>query len=571
MKKNIVFLLILIPIIWISCDGMGHQTIDFRKVEDLMPQHPDSALTLLEQIENKENLSRKDKARYYLLLTEAQNKNHIPHINDSLITIATDYYEKTDDVERKAKAWFYKGRINQDLNHPLKAQEYYLKALGEEERIKNHALLGRINNNIGMLYTRQMVYETALTFQKKAVENFRVLGDSTRQVFALRDLGRNYVMLHLQDSALACYKSALKLMQDKKVISIYSELGSLLIHKEDYPQAYAYLNLALAESTSKRINYPLYLILGNYFLQTGKLDSALVYLQPCLKNENTRASAAHRLAILAERQGDLKSSVNFYKQYQIFRDSVYEQKQTESIRKMQDLYNYHESDKKLSEAYRAIDKLKITRLYMALCITIVCAFLLLNHSRQKIKNHLIKQQQQKIKEMKNDYEDLNNKLLENQHYTQDLQEKIKTLEKQEAPNQLMLLRKEQLENENKNITRTIECQKNLEHSFLQSELCIRFQSKESWKPTAQDWSDLYQNIDLAYNNFTFRLKNLTNKLTEKDLKVSCLIKAQVPPSIIGNLLNCTTTSISMTRVRLYKKIHKKEGSTKQLDEFIQRF
>ena len=61
MKKNIVFLLILIPIIWISCDGMGHQTIDFRKIENLMPQHPDSALMLLEQIENKENLSRKDK------------------------------------------------------------------------------------------------------------------------------------------------------------------------------------------------------------------------------------------------------------------------------------------------------------------------------------------------------------------------------------------------------------------------------------------------------------------------------------------------------------------------------
>ena len=55
MKKNIVFLLILIPIIWISCDGMGHQTIDFRKIENLMPQHPDSALMLLEQIENKKN------------------------------------------------------------------------------------------------------------------------------------------------------------------------------------------------------------------------------------------------------------------------------------------------------------------------------------------------------------------------------------------------------------------------------------------------------------------------------------------------------------------------------------
>ena len=107
MKKNIVFLLILIPIIWISCDGMGHQTIDFRKVENLMPQHPDSALMLLEQIENKENLSRKDKAHYYLLLTEAQDKTFVKHETDSLITIATDYYEETDDLERKAKAWYY--------------------------------------------------------------------------------------------------------------------------------------------------------------------------------------------------------------------------------------------------------------------------------------------------------------------------------------------------------------------------------------------------------------------------------------------------------------------------------
>ena len=136
MKKNIVFLLILIPIIWISCDGMGHQTIDFRKIENLMPQHPDSALMLLEQIENKENLSRKDKAHYYLLLTETQDKTFVKHETDSLIAIATDYYEETDDLERKAKAWFYKGRINQNLNHPLKAQEYFLNALQNESRLK---------------------------------------------------------------------------------------------------------------------------------------------------------------------------------------------------------------------------------------------------------------------------------------------------------------------------------------------------------------------------------------------------------------------------------------------------
>ena len=193
MKKNIVFLLILIPIIWISCDGMGHQTIDFRKIENLMPQHPDSALMLLEQIENKENLSRKDKAHYYLLLTEAQDKTFVKYETDSLITIATDYYEETDDLERKAKAWFYKGRINQNLNHPLKAQECLLNALQNEEQIEDHALLGRINNGIGMLYTQQDVYERALPYQQKAVMHFKAIADSIGQVYALRDLGRIYM------------------------------------------------------------------------------------------------------------------------------------------------------------------------------------------------------------------------------------------------------------------------------------------------------------------------------------------------------------------------------------------
>ena len=229
MKKNIVFLLILIPIIWISCDGMGHPTIDFRKVENLMPQHPDSALMLLEQIENKENLPRKDKAHYYLLLTEAKDKNYIPHTSDSLIAIATDYYEKTEYVNRKAKAWYYKGRINQDLGHPLKAQEYYLKALRDEEQVTDYALLGRINNSIGMLYTYQTVYEKALPFQKRAVENFRMLKDSMGQIFALRDLGRTFSMLGYKDSAIMSNQVAISLMGKEILPSVYTELADLYV------------------------------------------------------------------------------------------------------------------------------------------------------------------------------------------------------------------------------------------------------------------------------------------------------------------------------------------------------
>lgn len=282
MKKNIVFLLILIPIIWISCDGMGHPTIDFRKVENLMPQHPDSALMLLEQIENKENLSRKDKAHYSLLLTEAEDKTYVTHTTDSLISIAADYYEKTDDLGRKAKAWYYKGRINQDLGHPLKAQEYYLKALRDEEKIEDHALLGRIHNHIGMLYTYQNVYEKALPFQKKAVENFHLLNDSTGQVFALRDLGRTFSMLGHPDSAIICDQKAIALMRKRIIPSVYTELADLYIQEQRLEEAYGLLQTSLQNIVKSQAKFPIYLVLGQLHKENGQMDSARFYLQACV-------------------------------------------------------------------------------------------------------------------------------------------------------------------------------------------------------------------------------------------------------------------------------------------------
>ena len=245
MKKNIVFLLILIPIIWISCDGMGHQTIDFRKIENLMPQHPDSALMLLEQIENKENLSRKDKAHYYLLLTETQDKTFVKHETDSLITIATDYYEETDDLERKAKAWYYKGLINNDLDQPMKAQECFLKALRDEKQVKDYALLGRINNQIGMLYTYQHVYERAIPYLKQANNCFEMIRDTIGQAYVLRDLGRAYTVTQQLIDAIEVYREALPYAPAMGNGTIPNELANIYLEKGEYEVAAKYIDQAL--------------------------------------------------------------------------------------------------------------------------------------------------------------------------------------------------------------------------------------------------------------------------------------------------------------------------------------
>ena len=144
------------------------------------------------------------------------------------------------------------------------------------------------------------------------------------------------------------------------------------------------------------------------------------------------------------------------------------------------------------------------------------------------------------------------------------------IQKAEETKELITLRTEQLEQENKNIARSRERQEQLESRFQNSEICIRFRRKEEWKPSAKDWAELCQNLDLAYNNFTIRIKKL-NDLTDKELKIACLIKANVSPGIISHLLCCSTASVSMTRKRLYQKIHNESGSAEQFDDFIRQF
>ena len=198
MKNNLyVFFLFFITGL-MSC---SHHSGLYEHAEKIMSQHPDSVLTLLSTIQDVNDLSEKDRAMYYLLLTEAQNKTYIKPTSDSLITIAVEFFDKTEDWERKAKAWYYRGRINQDLGDALHAQDYYLKALQDESKVEDHALLGRIYNSIGMLYTYQNVYEKALPYQRKALDRFALMQDSVGISYVLRDIGRTFTALEKNDSA----------------------------------------------------------------------------------------------------------------------------------------------------------------------------------------------------------------------------------------------------------------------------------------------------------------------------------------------------------------------------------
>ena len=600
MKKNIVFLLILIPIIWISCDGMGHQTIDFRKVENLMPQHPDSALMLLEQIENKENLSRKDKAHYSLLLTEAEDKTYVTHTTDSLISIAADYYEKTDDLGRKAKAWYYKGRINQDLGHPLKAQEYYLKALRDEEKIEDHALLGRIHNHIGMLYAYQKVYEKALPFQKKAVENFHLINDSTGQVFALRDLGRTFLMLGLQDSSIICNQKAIALMRKRIIPSVYTELAGLYIDRQRMEEAHGLLRTSLQNVAKPQAKYPVYLVLGELYKKSGQIDSARFYLQACINSAplpETRAGGLFHLKEIALEKGQWEQAALLSKQYELLKDSIEQGKNAESIRNVQAFYSYNEIEQDLWEArlYASKQKSFYSLLITACLFLLTVALLRFIHYRRERKNLLqrlkaneeqIQRNEQTLKNISDVKDSLQNeiqiyKATERQlskekdeqlkRTNEEIRQKIMQLEKlshtkDELEKNLLTLRSENSNLKKREQAREEERKKIEESERLQNErLYDKFRSPAGWEPTDTDWHKLFISVDKLYPKMVTTLQKSTS-LNESERKICYLSKIGVKPGAIEILLG--KGNVSVYRKRLYEKLTKKEGAAKDFDKYI---
>ena len=600
MKKNIVFLLILIPIIWISCDGMGHQTIDFRKVENLMPQHPDSALMLLEQIENKENLSRKDKAHYSLLLTEAEDKTYVTHTTDSLISIAADYYEKTDDLGRKAKAWYYKGRINQDLGHPLKAQEYYLKALRDEEKIEDHALLGRIHNHIGMLYAYQKVYEKALPFQKKAVENFHLINDSTGQVFALRDLGRTFLMLGLQDSSIICNQKAIALMRKRIIPSVYTELAGLYIDRQRMEEAHGLLRTSLQNVAKPQAKYPVYLVLGELYKKSGQIDSARFYLQACINSAplpETRAGGLFHLKEIALEKGQWEQAALLSKQYELLKDSIEQGKNAESIRNVQAFYSYNEIEQDLWEArlYASKQKSFYSLLITACLFLLTVALLRFIHYRRERKNLLqrlkaneeqIQRNEQTLKNISDVKDSLQNeiqiyKTTERQlskekdeqlkRTNEEIRQKIMQLEKlshtkDELEKNLLTLRSENSNLKKREQAREEERKKIEESERLQNErLYDKFRSPAGWEPTDTDWHKLFISVDKLYPKMVTTLQKSTS-LNESERKICYLSKIGVKHGAIEILLG--KGNVSVYRKRLYEKLTKKEGAAKDFDKYI---
>ena len=118
----LILIAFIVASVAVSCGSNPEIDRQLTKAEDIMEQHPDSAYMLLNGIDKETLSTKKEKARYALLMSMALDRNYIETTSFDVIQPAIDYYLKSGNPNEQLRTYYYQGRIFQnkkDLDNAL--------------------------------------------------------------------------------------------------------------------------------------------------------------------------------------------------------------------------------------------------------------------------------------------------------------------------------------------------------------------------------------------------------------------------------------------------------------------
>lgn len=566
--QNITSLVAIVLFLIMGACNNHPQAPILLEVEKIIEEQPDSALSILNKVENINQLSEKDHATYCLLLTQAQDLNYITHTSDSLIKIAATYFEKSNDKHKASLSYYYMGRVNTDLHDALKAQEFYLKALEIGEKTKDYHLLAKICNNLGTLYNYQDIYDLALPMQKKALYyiNMEQKQDTVNMSYILRNTARTFTLMNLEDSAVIYHKQALKYSRPYNISSILVDLGNIYIYKNEYVEAKKYIDLAQNSTTILKTLYPIYLSKGKLLSAMGQLDSAKYYLTQCSQSSNiyTQAGSLYHLAQVALKENDLNNYVKYTETYSTLRDSITKHSHFENIRIAQSMFNYQRIAKEKDQFEKKAAQRMIFIYQVIIIFFLTIAIFIFIFKREKIKKKRLTELKEEQYKRSQQYIENNNKqifqLTETLHSKQE--------EMSEVERQLYEARKLMLEMENRQIFEKQGTILLLEKDFHNSSIYIRIHREDDIQLSPSEWEELHQLIDATYPDFTNRLIRLYPQISIEEIHICYLVKMQLSIKKIAFIMHITSSGVSQCRRRLYKKFTGEPQNTEKFARFI---
>ena len=303
------------------------QTIQLQQAEELMFNSPDSALRLLETMQQPSTWE--DKANYALwclLTTQAKVKELKTITSDSLIRTAYIYYKPTGYIRRKAMAALYMGEVYYGLGKTDEALKFYLEAKDEVEKTDDYQTGYLIMSALGKLY----LYRGLASYAQEAciqAYDYAVKDDNKRyQAASLQFLARSYCISNQLPKAIETYRQCSEIV--RKLGTAYQDYYYTILSEI----ALVYKNSGEFEKSQSLLkSFPEAFrptsLIGHNYLHQEQYDSAYLYLNKALKKRNTayqKASLYKALYKLANRPEYSRNLTLFCDSLIYYNDSIME-------------------------------------------------------------------------------------------------------------------------------------------------------------------------------------------------------------------------------------------------------
>ncbi len=208
--KHFLYILIMIPLLFANCSTGSVSVENLGKIAEMIQKEPKKALDSLQKINSVQLKGEHSRALYALLYSQAKDKNWIDETDDSLISTAVNYFERSNDAYCKFLSYFYWGRVNQNAGNLAKSIVAFTKAEDMVGQIEDNYSVGLLYANMGLIYQDIYDFQKSLDAFHRACNHYMLAGKLSHAMYAKLNIGNMLLSTKQFEDAEICLREVME-------------------------------------------------------------------------------------------------------------------------------------------------------------------------------------------------------------------------------------------------------------------------------------------------------------------------------------------------------------------------
>ena len=549
----ILAMLVVLVAVVTGCSRVPHYDSRLVAADSLMRTLPDSTLALVEAVSPDSLSSEGDRAYRDLLMTQARYRCYIVATSDSTINRALNYYSNhSNEREKLTRAYIYKGAVMEELGHPDSAMYYYKTAEATADS-KDYFNLGYVNMRIATLYQDHYSQDTvAFCHQKEAIRYYEQLNDTNYLISCYGDLGSLWGT-NYPDSAEYCLNHAIelaRLIHSPKQYTYISRLSGFYFYQyADYSRAKTLAMEVMRDGQECSRDRQFYFYAALSYLRLGMLDSAK-YVLASTPTPVDAVDSMNYYNVFAE----IANSENRHAEYKNYKERSTDLTERILIESPKNRLAVIEAQCDSLETenhykYRLIHAWRFVVIAVIAVVLLAAGFF---YYRQKYKKH-----KERLIAVKSELE----KVLIQLQQKEDKTVSAFIAQRMDALNELYQGIRIKIKDDSR-VKKIIPLSGLLKMLSDKNEI-INIEPSEAF------WKKMRSSVNGEYNDILVWVEKQYPDLTERDMKLFCLMCANLSPQIIRLCMNMSTPRTVTNNKSLI--IKKKMGLNMSFDTFVEKY